>query len=238
MITPTLEKELVLGHARSKTFVAGGGQKSAIKVGKDKTVVIHSFTFFPFIPIVQPQSNPFSAQIFNTIQMRIFSSKSNNHFVIRQDIRVTPDQDGINYWFFPGQPYQENTWLVHDTDIGINFSNAPLINPTVVAVGPPEMPALPVPLDYGKQGQTGGLGAPIPIIRAGQVGLAGEYRPIGNFQRATPGANSFNQLAFPIDALTALGASGLEQSPVSFPICIINYVEIDTNKTNLQLSTN
>ena len=234
MIPPYLDKLLQEGKAAFKTFQAGGSQKSVLKVGPDRYIIIIGFTHFPYIPQDNTQS-PNIIEAAKVTQMRISSSKSDNLFVIRNDIYISLFFGGIafdNYWN-TGQPYQEDCLhLVHEDSVSIAFSLGTALTPTVSAATPHDSSAKKQPLGYGKEGQTGGgLAVGLNIATA-----VNEFKPQGQFTRATPGINSHDEVAFDVIPGTTDLVLPNPTLAYQYPLCLIKYVEIKGNPTDVQPS--
>ncbi len=239
MIPPHLEKLIFEGKARSMSFVAGGGQKSVLKVPKDRWIVIYHFTHFPFMPGTDIGTIEIWLERWTT-QMRIFSAKSDTHYVIRNNFTIAVDRAPSPPLLVPGESYQEDVYLIHEDDVSFTFSLGTKIVPTVVAATPSAAPAKPVQVDYGKEGLEGGTGAP-PIDVVHNAGTFGgsEFRPLGQRVPPTGGLpTSFDQLTFPVQGILAIDSVEIAETVLSYPVVNVQYVEINQNPINIQPSNN
>ncbi len=232
MITPFLEQLILTGKAQQKHFTAGS-QKCVIEVPKDHFIIIHAFTYFPFIP--PKTSAPTLAEIEREMitQMRIFSDKGYSNFIIRNQVTfgVTLQELAIQPVFSLGQPYQENTYLIHEQDVSITFSKG--LQPPVgivSAIAPTTTIARPVPVDYGKVG----YGGSIQVGTVKQVAVGVAYRPLGKNTPQPAGFNYvYNTLEYPVNNTTRYQNAELQIGTGSFPIVNIQYLEVKGRPTNI-----
>ena len=106
MITPHLEKLILSGNASYNTFVIGGSEKSILNVAKNRFVVITDITYFHQLNLngdpLDPTLNGSALnQVFTSLnlidyltnrlntQLRVFSRKSNNLFLYRNNVNIT-----------------------------------------------------------------------------------------------------------------------------------------------------
>jgi hypothetical protein len=238
MLTATLEKLILSGNATYNTFVIGGTEKHILNVPSNRFIVITDITYFSqlntkdgIFVFNNSQIKDFEANGLNT-QLKVFSNKSNNHFVFRNNISVTPFVDADapireqEYLCTPFGSTKLDTFLIHESDVSFTFSYAGRNLAQLVAATPVKSIAYPPPLDYGK-GAT-----------AINVKLVGNSNPTGNFYTAPVGTvqkfvvNEANalQLMFPVDTNTKIQDTVF---PNAYPLALISYVEINGNPTNI-----
>jgi hypothetical protein len=238
MLTATLEKLILSGNATYNTFVIGGTEKHILNVPSNRFIVITDITYFSqlntkdgkFIFNLE-QIIEFEKEVLNT-QLKVFSNKSNNHFIFRNNISIAPYFDAsipIREQNFLCQPFGStklDTFLIHESDVSFTFSYAGQNLSQLVAATPVKSIAYQPPLDYGK-GAT-----------AINVKLVGNSNPTGNFYTAPVGTvqkfvvNEANalQLMFPIDTNTKIQDT---DNPNAYPLALVSYVEINGNPTNI-----
>jgi len=238
MLTATLEKLILSGNATYNTFVIGGTEKHILNVPSNRFIVITDITYFSqlntknglFI-LNKAQLTELEEELLNT-QLKVFSNKSNNHFIFRNNIGVAPyyDEDftpvELKFICTPFGSTKLDTFLIHESDVSFSFSYAGKNLAQLVAATPVKSIAYPPPLDYGK-GAT-----------AINVKLVGNSNPTGNFYTAPVGTvqkfvvNEANclQLMFPIDTNTKIKDT---EFPSAYPLALISYVEINGNPTNI-----
>lgn len=224
MITPFLEKLVLTGKAIAKTFTAGS-QKNIIEVPQDHFIIITRFSHFPFCPIALNEPNPLAPNRLFVTQMRIFSESGGySNFLIRNDIT-----QGITFnattgelatvWN-TGSAYQEDCYLMHETDVSVSFSKT-LNPPTILTAGiaPTTTAAKRPPTDYGKVGTPGSI--QVGLTKA--VGVGGIYRPLGKNTAIAAAPWNVSDLQFQIDATTRLQDAELQLSINSYPIVNFQY---------------
>lgn len=225
MITPFLEKLILTGRAQSKTFTASS-QKAVISVPENHFIIIHHFSHFPFMPVKIDETNQGVVWRNLVTQMRIFSEKGFTNYIVRNDINIGI---GLNLGtlvssWSAGQPYQENVYLIHETDVSISFSR--LLAPPIAitsAIAPAKAPARPVPADYGRTGFAGSL----PVATEKTLQGANQYRPLGKYTPLNAIAvTSVESLEYPINAVTAIPNADMESNLNAFPVVNIQYLEI------------
>jgi hypothetical protein len=238
MLTATLEKLILSGNATYNTFVIGGTEKHILNVPSNRFIVITDITYFSqlntkdgLFVFTNLQIQEFEKTILNT-QLKVFSNKSNNHFVFRNNISVTPYVDvdipirAQKYLCTPFGSTKLDTFLIHESDVSFTFSYAGQNLAQLVAATPVKSIAYPPPLDYGK-GAT-----------AINVKLVGNSNPTGSFYTAPVGTvqkfvvNEANalQLMFPVDTNTKIQDT---EFPNAYPLALVSYVEINGNPTNI-----
>lgn len=89
MLTPYLEKLIHEGKARFRTFVCGQSGSNALPVREGTWIIITGFTYCNFSdPDTPIRGVPFDAYVSRSVhQVRFRSPKSNNHYIVKDDIR-------------------------------------------------------------------------------------------------------------------------------------------------------
>lgn len=251
MVTPVLEKLILSGKASYKTFVAGGAAKNVLPVGTNRYIIITDFTYFPFLPYEKLYDTenwlinlPSGTNCILT-QMNIFSEKSFNHYVFKNEYHYA-DVPSIESGGFMsmGAPTKIDCYLVHEKQITFSFIKEP-DKETALAGGlntvdfgnsPVNVPSKYVPLDYGADGQPV---APINVNlrenwQAAGVDIA-QIRPLGIESIGATIQPNFNDLQLPVDATTAI-TNDLNGMAQSYPVVNVGYVEI-IGKRGEQLQT-
>ncbi len=89
MLTPYLENLIHKGTARFRTFVCGQSGSNVLPVSENTWIIITGFTYCNFsdpeTPITGSQFDAYVARSLHQIRFR--SSKSNNHYIVKDDIR-------------------------------------------------------------------------------------------------------------------------------------------------------
>lgn len=147
MLTPYLENLIQKGKARFRTFVVGQSGSNLLPVEDNNWIIITGFTYCNFsdpeTPITGSQYNEYIARSVHQIRFR--SSKSNNHYIVKDDIRRDVGAAGmdinqiINGDFATGDNWTLGAgWLIgageaQHTGLGgagditnISFTNIPL----------------------------------------------------------------------------------------------------------------
>lgn len=229
MISQTLEKLILCGRASYNTFVAGGSQKHVLNVKNDRFVIITDLTYFSAVN-TQNQNVGLTEGVLRTLvnnwntQVRIFSNKSFNQYLFRNQLNIVPNLAGTLHDVWPVGSTKLDTYLIHENDISITFSYAGLRANIDTGTTEADSIAFAPPYDYGKDGQIGAI--PVRL-----KGASGTMRTSNSGQnKIDPNDQIDLQLSFPVDATTNI--LGLD-SPVCYPILQIGYVEILGNPTNI-----
>ena len=97
MLTPYLEKLIHEGKARFRTFVCGQSGSNVLPVSDNSWIIITGFTYCNFSDPALPLNLPinFDEYVARSIhQLRFRSSKSNNHYILKDDISREPGSPG------------------------------------------------------------------------------------------------------------------------------------------------
>jgi hypothetical protein len=247
MITPHLEKLILSGNASYNTFVIGGSEKSILNVAKNRFVVITDITYFhqlnlPFDPFDPRDPGSAENQILDNVtlvdfltnrlntQLRVFSRKSNNLFIYRNNINVTSIVTGPHeesYLITTNGQTHLNTFLIHEDDVSFSFSKVGENKTVVTGISPAESIGNAPPFDYGLQGQLGAL--PVREKTKFAASLLMENIPAGNKYKAVPDAFSYE---FQNEVNPSTIIDNVE-NPSAYPLLLVGYVEVNGTPTNI-----
>lgn len=231
MITPHLEKLILCGKASYNTYVIGGAEKCILNVANDRFIIITDLTYFSQLNLNNDVSNlnmsegnlQILVKNLNT-QLKIFSRKSNNTFLFRNQIEISTNLTSTTHDVFPVGSVKLDTFLIHDQDVSFTFSKNGSNAALVTALSPSQSIGNQPPFDYGLQGEVGAL--PVSILRGDATF---QNVPAGK-KRLDPGFPQSLELMFAVNALTQL--TNLSHS-TSYPILNVGYVEILGAPTNI-----
>lgn len=231
MITPHLEKLILCGKASYNTFVIGGSEKCILNVDNDRFIIITDITYFSQLNLKSGGSNLGMSEAdlsalndqLNT-QCRIFSKKSNNSFLFRNQIQIATNLTSTLHDVFPIGSLKIDTFLIHDSDVSFTFSKDIKNTNLSPGLSPTESIGSPPPFDYGVEGQPGAL----PVRRRTGSNLLTSVQAGNKFLQGVPAGNL--EFGFPVYALTQL--TNCEIS-TAYPIMNVGYVEILGNPTNI-----
>jgi len=233
MIPNELEKLVLCQKAFSKTITIGRSGQLVIPVAEDSTVIIWNFDYMHFIDVLdfEDMDEVFSRSV-HQVQFR--SEKSNNNFIIRDDVTITeitgPGGLAINEANVVGH-YLKDVYLIHSGNIVVTISVAPPLVGTVTAVGSPPNRLKPQspPLGYGSDAPTAIVQTTNEIYPAATGEVIALSTKFGVSSIPTPMPSG--DLRYPIGLATALNPTHItsEQGQRSYPILNINYVELPRN---------
>ena len=238
MITPHLEKLILTGNASYNTFVIGGSEKSILNVAKNRFVVITDITYFHQLNLDEGSANVLSIFDINLFlqtslntQLRVFSRKSNNLFMFRNNVNFeTVNARAVEDLEFivtaNGQTHL-NTFLIHEDDISFTFSKVGENERISVNISPPESIGNAPPFDYGLEGQL----LPLPVAVKTKFIESTVLRniPAGNKYKQLSNSFSF-EFSNEVNSNTQL--KNLE-NPSAYPIVLVGYVEVNGTPTNI-----
>lgn len=231
MLTAQLEKMILEGRASYNTFVAGGSQKHILNVYKNRYIIITDLTYYCSSNMAKTRNatrefiNSLLSDSLNT-QVKIFSTKSQNAYVFRNNVQITPNGNLGEFYVLPFGSVKLDTYLIHESDVSFTFSYAGARRSVSNGITPAQSIAYSPPFDYGKDGQTGVL--PVELITGEPLGI---LETVNGGQLEVINSNSGNlELAFPIDGTTSF--DNLENAE-SYPILQVGYVEILGTPTNI-----
>jgi len=231
MITPHLEKLILTGKASFNTHVIGGSEKCILNVPKDRFIIITDLTYFSQLNLESGRSNLGMTEIelvtlnkqLNT-QCRIFSRKSNNTFLFRNQISIAVNLTSTLHDVFPVGSVKLDTFLIHDQDVSFTFSKDLGNTNLSTGLSPSKSIGSLPPFDYGLEGQTGAL----PVRRRTGSNLLTSVQAGNLFLQGVPAGNL--EFGFPVYALTQL--TNCEVS-TAYPLMLVGYVEIQGSPTNI-----
>lgn len=191
MITPKLEELIHCGKAAYKTFVLGLSGNNVIPVTKGKYIVITDILYYPFtdMPEALDQSNYFDILKKSNKQIEFTSSKSKNHYVIRDSLPNAALNTKID------------TYLVHISDVTVNICVIPSLTDAamtlVYGVAPITEDNKAAPVGYG--------GLADVLVSANLVTPNEQYQPANNTNSGVAvGADYREQLKVNITNATKL----------------------------------
>jgi hypothetical protein len=228
MLTPALEKLILCGKANYNTFTIGGSQKSILNVAKDRFIIITDLTISHHlenlsIVLTDRQFDEFMIEKMLT-QLCIFSDRSFNHFIIRNEFNFVRNDTNGNFHVLPAGQTKFDTYLIHNTDVAFNWILSKDNLPTY-GVTPAEGVGRPVPFDYGADGQRTQnivLNNTLATITPWIINQGGTATQTNN--------TATNQLQYPVDPDTT--PVNFSQN-FGFPICNVGYVEIYEEINNI-----
>lgn len=233
MLTPCLEKLVLCGKASYNTFVAGGAQKHILNVKNDRFIIITDLTYYCSVNVgtraldmtVDRIEDLFQENL-NT-QLKIFSSKSQNAFVFRNNVLIqSVNANNSVFNVSPIGNVKLDTYLIHESDVSFTFSYAGARRSVLNGTTKAESIAFPPPFDYGKDGQPGALN----VEKITADGLNSLSTLNGGQLEITGGQPENLELSFPVDANTNYDHVFNSWSQ---PIVQVGYVEILGNPTNI-----
>ena len=237
MLTPHLEKLILSGKASYNTYVIGGAGKNILNVRKNHFIIITDLTYYSQIN-TQDKLNDLTLlelealQKRNNTQLKIFSAKTQNNFIFRNNFTIQERGNSRNFHVSAIGNTKLDTYLMHESDISFTFSIASDLNYSDeegYGVNQSNI-GYPPPFDYGIFGQRSALYN--SNLRRGDLG--GDYNLF-----STAGGETYNveqtltanQLTFPVVEEYLL--TGL-RSAQCYPLLNVSYVEISGNPTNIQ----
>jgi hypothetical protein len=237
MLTTQLEKLILCGKASYKTFVIGGAGKNVLNVKKDRFIIITDLTYFSSlntkdksIDLSIAELNTFLTKV-NT-QLKIFSSKSNNKYIFRNNFTYFKETATNTYHLSPQGNTKLDTYLVHESSVSFTFSVAgDRLSASPPGINKSEI-GFPAPYDYGIEGQPGALlNQNVTKSALGASNLQTVNGGEEYILRRTSTAQQSLELVFPVDGNHLL--PGIFNS-LCYPLLNVGYVEIFGNPTNLQ----
>ena len=234
MITPKLEALIWEGRAFYKTYIAGGVERSTLKIDNDRFIIITDITYFSCLPA--PIDEEFNFNTHGAIyrkgqqtQLTVLGEKGINRFMFRNGYTAIGTTTGRDYRLLPLGSTVLNTYLLHTTEVAFTFSFGGNAIASFAGLVPAENEAAyPPPTDYGRVGQPGAI--PVTVTRQfpGTAVFENTYinRPNATF-------DSSKEYSYPVDATTQITSEFTTASP-GMPYAQISYVEILGQPTNIQ----
>lgn len=241
MITSKLEELILNGQATFKTFVAGGAtDKHVLEIEQDRFIVITDITYFshlfvlPSIFNLQDLKSKIFENGFNT-QLSILGNKGFNRYVFRNNFnlaQVRDDEGQLVNVNIPMGHVKMDCYLLHTEAVSFNFSSSLVFNGANIGIANTKVPAYPVPMDYGKDGQLNSINT----IQTMQYNGGGVNWLINNQFNNLPATNAQNiqtEFSYPIFADTSLTSFQALKEQYAGPILHVNYVEIKGLPNNI-----
>ena len=228
MLTPHLEKLILCGKAAYNTLSIGGSQKTIYNVAQNRYIIITDITIFHHLDkaSLEFDDNGFQAYMETNMltQLSIFSDRSFNNFIVRNDFEISQRGNG-NWHILPKGSTKFDAYLIHNTDISFTWIKSADMKANL---GDTEAlsTARPLPFDYGKIGQPNQQ-----VILTNQVAGTPNYliNQAGNTY-PLPNSITTNQLQFPVNTVTTLNNFNYA---FSYPVANIGFVEVFEELTNL-----
>jgi len=236
MITPQLERLILSGRAAFNTFVAGGTEKSILNVPRDHCIIITSISYASALKskkIVLTSSDLSLLSTKYNTQVKIFSAKSLNTFLFRDQLSISPELTGTiasGFFVTPVGDQKIDTYLVHETDVSFTFSFAGKLADELRNITDSNSIAYSPPMDYGKEGQAGAF--PVRNIGSIVTSTSGNDYQAGGGQLyvKNDGKNTPKENIFPVDLANRYNE--LDEG-WAYPILNVNYVLIQGAANNL-----
>lgn len=235
MITPILEKLILCGKASFNTFVAGASEKSILFVDNDRFIIITGLTYFPSVnnnKCLDLDETAMQSILDRNTQVKIFSEKSLNNFIFRNEINVSEVRVSATQKSFtvtPGTPIKLDTFLIHDNSVSFTFSYALSVIDAARGITKAQSVGYPLPIDYGKEGQNAlavrTIGSTADAVTPVNIYSGGPFSNDGR-------QNGFNEFVYPVDGNTIIKPSYLDKA-ANYPLLLVDYVEIIGNPTNI-----
>ena len=240
MITPYLEQLIIEGRAIYKTFVAGYSEKHIMDIAENRYIILTDLWYTPTLyydPRIAESTDPLirktiDQQFKNNMitQLTILGDRGFNRFLFKNSISKDylvndPLKPTVDLSFYSANnPIHLSCYLIHTNGISFTFSNQEQIFPSS-STAPFDVPALPDPTDYGKDGIPG----TIPTIN--QFNTISGFQNDFHNQKMVSGNGGSNEFSFPVNANTDLNIP-LKQNSISYPILNVGYVEIQGQPKN------
>jgi hypothetical protein len=230
MLTPTLEKLILSGNATYNTFSVGGTSKHILNVPSNRFIIItgityqHSFNSDSNGWLLDDLLKKLAKNMLT--QLKVFSSKSTNNFVFRNNINisVTGPGEGIA---LPMGSTKIDCYLIHESDVAFSFCPGGEIKPVISGLTSYNSVGYRPPYDYGKEGMDGAIVVALTIDTNSDI--------VDEFLNTVGGTDDLNlttgsnvlELTFPV-----LNEE-IFKEPWAYPIASVEYVEVYGNPTNI-----
>jgi len=229
IIPDNLIKKIHAGEAAFHTAVLGAAPTNVIRVPDNKYIVIVTFTSFHFLD--QASSGDIPGSFLNRVyQIEFQSNKSQNHFVLRSDLRIDIAA-GAETAIATGST-TFNTYLVHLDDVNvIVIKENPFPWTTSLGDIPPGLSGQPPPLGT-EAGVKGAFPVILDIEYAGALAVSNPLTSKFHTKVGGPG-NQYNGLRFSVTATSKFSGLGFpnvnNSGPGSYPIINVGYVLVNKN---------
>ena len=226
MLTPHLEKLILCGKASFNSLAIGGSEKTILNVAQDRYIIITDITINHHLDFRNyTLTNNQLAQILKDhifTQLSIFSDRSYNHYIIKNDFNIVAN--GTDWNVIPFGSTKLDTFLIHNNDVAFSWIKS--INQKVARSNTPaESVGRPLPFDYGKEGQPV---AGVVIENTLNTVLPWVINQGGSYTQTNDTMS--NELQYPVTDETFL--LNFEYT-WQFPTANINYVEVFGNLDNI-----
>ncbi len=245
MLSTNLQKLILSGRATYNTFCASGSSKNVLNVNNDRFIIITSIHYQSLVRIDSPREDlrPYGnfvskgelAQILQeaNTQLKVYSTKSNNHFTFRDAFNIVPytdpeDPTVTGFFVNPTNEVVIHTYLIHTPDVAFIYSKIGKLAPTLGPTNDLSIGFAP-PFGYGKAGQPGAIENvlftnqdldPAQTIQTqGNIGITGGNQSVEQFTTAVTLATRFNENELRLT--------------MSYPLVNIGYVEIFGSPSNI-----
>jgi hypothetical protein len=237
MLTPLLERLLCEGKAQAGVY-NGAFDSSCMEIPKGKFVIIHHLEVFPYASVAVSDDFYDERLVMNQIihTMRVGSSKANNYFTFRNEIRaIYSDTVKLNF-YLPVGTVNIDTWITAQTRVFFEFANNNSIDnwlQPLPAPYPEVYDNLKPPLGYGTKGN-GGTNTQ-RSMGLGDVDNTSIYpRGIKSFP-GLAGVSGKLEFNMPFNVDTQLNPPIIDDPKgiYSFPVYNVSYLLIDGNPTDV-----
>jgi len=238
-IPQNLVQKIADGNARYMTYVFGYSTSGILPVRNDTYIIIIGFKWWNFLNVFTPDLTDVTLVWIDSVkQIRFYSEKSNNHFIIRQPIRAydaEPPED-IFYDTYGSEDYKD-LYLVHEQNVQIEITNSPVEDSVASASGiaPAATAKTRTPSGYGTLA-TGAAAISAFTNFAMGTGLPGgnmEVLPLTNEFEAAQFVPEFanGQVNYPVRQPNFLTEQGFGRMSRMVPLVEIQFIEIDIEPT-------
>ncbi len=237
MITPKLESLIWEGRAFYKTYIAGGAERSTLKIDNDRFIIITDITYFstlPALPDPEFRNNDIGTIYLKgqNTQLTVLGEKGINRFMFRNGYSAVGTKGSTSnddYRLLPIGSHLINTYLLHTTEVTFTFSFGGNSLATFVGIIQAESEAAyPPPTDYGRNGQPGAIPVVINRVFPGTAVFDNTYN-----NRPAATVDSSKEYSYPVDATTQIDNS-LTQSSPGMPYAQVSYIEVLGQPNNMQ----
>ena len=138
MITPYLERAVLLGKAVTRSHSFGFSQLGLIKVPEHKICIITDFYYSPFLPRFLKGHESVAEKRFTILQ--IDCNKAVHNFLMRNYYSTRAAAQGRFFYDPLGTPYHQDCYIVCDNNIKVRLAGITEIDGANFATGAPEQP--------------------------------------------------------------------------------------------------
>ena len=228
MLYTGLERAIQSGIASYKTFAVGGSGVGTIPVPKNKFIIIIDFDWFSFTDAADLSPEELMTRIVYQVEFR--SSKSQNHFIIRNSGSIIGGAT-FQHLF---QSFHKDVYLVHTENVQIDIVNVPA--PDTWALNYSPLPnksqETPTPTGYG-------VGAE-PAVRKITFSGTEDYLPLTRKRDDLAATNYREQFRVDVNPANKLNPPLADATIGNFtyPVMNVSYVEFDVPWNEFVKSSN